>query len=55
VSEFDPTAIVLLGLLIVGGLAVYIAYRDPRMGTAILVGAGVVGLLLALVRKNRTK
>jgi hypothetical protein len=52
VGEFDPAAIVLLGLLFVGGVAVYIAYRNPRMGAAIVVGVGVVGLLLALVHRG---
>jgi hypothetical protein len=55
VGEFDPVAIVLLGLVFIGGVAVYLAYHDPRLGTALLVGVGVVGLLYALVRQNHTK
>jgi hypothetical protein len=49
-GEIDLAAFV---LLIVGGVAIYLAYRDPRMGAAILVGAGVVVLLRTLLRKNR--
>lgn len=47
-GSLDLGAIV---LLLVGGIAVYIAYRDPRMGAAILVGVGVIGLLYALLKK----
>lgn len=46
----DQVNLAAIVLLIVGGVAVYIAYRNPRMGAAILVGVGVVGLLLVLVR-----
>jgi hypothetical protein len=49
VGRIDLAAIV---LLIAGGVAVYIAYRDPRMGAAILVGVGVVGLLYMLLKRD---
>jgi len=51
-GKLDLAAIV---LLLVGGIAVYIAYRDPRMGAAILVGVGVVGLLYMLLAKGKSE
>jgi hypothetical protein len=32
-------------LLLIGGISVYIAWRHPALGAALLVGAGVVALL----------
>lgn len=32
-------------LLLVGGVSVYIAWRDPGLGAVLLVGVGVVALL----------
>jgi hypothetical protein len=41
-------------LLLVCGLAIHIAYTNPAMGNAILVGAGVLTLLqLMLQRSNK--
>ncbi|MET9966529.1 hypothetical protein ABZZ80_11615 [Streptomyces sp. NPDC006356] len=36
-------------LAIAGGLAVYVAYRDERLGAALVVGASVVTLLYMLL------
>lgn len=47
-GQIDLTAIVLLTL---GGVSVYIAYRNPELGAAILVGVGVVGLLYVLIKR----
>lgn len=48
-GKLDLAAIV---LLFAGGVSVYVAYRDPRMGAAILVGVGVIGLLYMLLKKE---
>jgi multisubunit Na+/H+ antiporter MnhB subunit len=45
-GHIDLVAIVLLSL---AGVAIYIAYRNPRLGAAILVGIGVIGLLVLLL------
>lgn len=45
-GHIDLSVIVLLSL---GGVAVYIAYRRPQLGAAILVGTGVAGLLYVLL------
>jgi hypothetical protein len=42
------TAIV---LLTVGGIATYVAYANPVLGAAILVGVGVIGLLHLLIKR----
>lgn len=47
-SHIDLTAIVALAL---GGVAVYIAYRDVRLGTAIGIGVAVVTLLWLLLNR----
>ncbi|WP_329587325.1 hypothetical protein OG500_38090 [Kitasatospora sp. NBC_01250] len=44
------SAIVLLAL---GGAATYIAYHNPQLGAAILVGTGVIGLLYALLKSQK--
>ncbi|MER5618307.1 hypothetical protein [Streptomyces sp. NPDC002215] len=36
-------------LLLAGGIVAYIAYQHPAVGTAVLVGAGVVTLLYLLM------
>lgn len=45
----DLTAIVFLAI---GGAVAYIAYQDARLGSALLVGAGVVTLLYLLLRQQ---
>ena len=42
----SPEAILMLAL---GGVVVYIAYKSPNWGTAIMAGVGVIGLLVILV------
>ncbi|GGX12778.1 hypothetical protein [Streptomyces noursei] len=37
--------------LVLGGLAVYLAYHDPVLGTALGIGVVVVTLLLTLLEK----
>ncbi|GAA0480890.1 hypothetical protein ACFQ2B_26400 [Streptomyces stramineus] len=37
--------------LVLGGLAVYLAYRDPMLGAALGIGVVVVTLLLALLKE----
>jgi hypothetical protein len=37
-------------LLLVGGIATYIAFLHPSVGVALLVGVGVVGLLHLLLK-----
>ncbi|MFC8360842.1 hypothetical protein ACFUIY_13320 [Streptomyces griseorubiginosus] len=46
-QHIDLAAIVALFL---GGTAVWLAYRDPKLGTAIGVGAVVVTLVWLLLR-----
>ncbi|WP_331722778.1 hypothetical protein OG848_47370 (plasmid) [Streptomyces canus] len=43
----DLTTIV---VLVLGGLAVYIAYKKPEMGTALGVGAVIVTLLVLVLQ-----
>ncbi|WP_128381940.1 hypothetical protein [Streptomyces cavernae] len=45
-GQISLAAIVLLAL---GGVTVFIAYRNERLGAAILVGVGVVALLGVLL------
>lgn len=51
-GHIDLTAVV-LGL--VGGIAAYAAYRDPNLGAALLVGAGVVTVLYLLLKKMKVR
>ncbi|MEV3973521.1 hypothetical protein AB0K68_36235 [Streptomyces sp. NPDC050698] len=46
-GHMDLTAIVFLAI---GGAVAYIAYQDAQLGSALLVGAGVVTLLYLLLR-----
>ncbi|WP_018541289.1 MULTISPECIES: hypothetical protein [unclassified Streptomyces] len=38
-------------VLVLGGLAVYLAYSDPVLGAALGIGVAVVSLLLSLLDK----
>lgn len=38
--------------LALGGVGVYIAYRNPRLGAAILVGLGIVTVLYLIWEKD---
>ncbi|MDX3135752.1 hypothetical protein PV367_39510 [Streptomyces europaeiscabiei] len=40
-----------LGLLTAGAFVVYIAYLNPAVGMAVVVGVGVVALLEGLIKK----
>ncbi|MFB7632516.1 hypothetical protein ACFC0M_16440 [Streptomyces sp. NPDC056149] len=40
-------------VLVLGGLAVYLAYVNPVLGTAIGIGVVVVTLLLTLLEKEK--
>lgn len=48
-GQLDLAALV---LLLIGGIATYVAYRDPRLGEALLVGAGAVTLLYLLLKRG---
>lgn len=48
-GHIDLTAIVLLTL---GGLAVYLAYQDEKLGAAILVGGGVITVIYLLLSQQ---
>ncbi len=37
-------------LLAIGGITIYVAYVNPVLGAAILVGVGVISLLLLLLK-----
>ena len=42
-------------LLLVCGLAIRIAYTDPAMGNAILVGVGVLTVLQVVIQRNNKR
>jgi hypothetical protein len=44
-GQIDPALLTLLVFLALGGVAVYVAYRNQALGAALLVGVGVVTLL----------
>jgi hypothetical protein len=47
-GHIDLVAIV---LLLIGALAAYAAYRDPQLGAALLVGAGVITVVYLLLKE----
>lgn len=47
----DPLDPAMLLLLLIGGVSVWISYKDPVLGAAILVGVGVVTFLYFLMHK----
>lgn len=42
----------LIVALVLGGVGVYMAYRDPKLGSAILVGLAIVGTLYVVWEKD---
>ncbi|WSB58621.1 hypothetical protein OIE90_33540 (plasmid) [Streptomyces cellulosae] len=42
----------LIVALVLGGVGVHIAYRDPKLGAAILVGLAIVGTLYIVWEKD---
>lgn len=45
-------SLLLVVALALGGVGVYIAYRDPKLGAAILVGLGVITVLYLIWRND---
>ncbi|MDX3516117.1 hypothetical protein PV755_45730 [Streptomyces caniscabiei] len=46
--------LLLIVALMLGGIGVYIAYRNPKLGAAILVGLGIVTVLYIIWEKDPT-
>ncbi|MGW6317688.1 hypothetical protein [Streptomyces sp. NPDC055099] len=49
----DDMGLTTLVLLALGGLAMFIAYRDPRLGQALGIGAVVITVLVLLLKGGR--
>ncbi|MFD9566066.1 hypothetical protein [Streptomyces sp. NPDC059994] len=49
----DGISLTVLALLALGGLAVFIAYRDPQLGEALGIGAAVITVLVLLLKGGR--
>jgi hypothetical protein len=48
----DAVTLPLIVALALGGAGVYIAYRNPKLGAAILVGLAVIGTLYLVWEKD---
>ncbi|GAB2966106.1 hypothetical protein GCM10027075_77360 [Streptomyces heilongjiangensis] len=44
----------LIVALVLGGLGVYVAYRNPKLGGALLVGLGIITVLYIIWEKDPT-
>ncbi|MEU6688478.1 hypothetical protein [Streptomyces sp. NPDC046832] len=44
----------LIVALVLGGLGVYVAYKNPKLGAALLVGLGVITVLYLIWEKDPT-
>ncbi|MFM9625051.1 hypothetical protein ACKI14_44925 [Streptomyces turgidiscabies] len=47
-------ALALIVALVLGGLGVYVAYQNPKLGAALLVGLGIVTVLYIIWDKDPT-
>jgi hypothetical protein len=50
--EEPVTTMPLIVALALGGVGVYVAYRDPKLGAAILVGLGIMTMLYLIWDKD---
>ncbi|MFB6931259.1 hypothetical protein [Streptomyces chartreusis] len=48
------TTLALIVVLALGGVGMYVAYRNPQLGAAILVGIAIVTALYLVLEKDST-